>query len=273
MNALAETTRSLRARGRKALVAYFTAGYPDDDAFDALVRAAVDAGADAIEVGIPFSDPIADGPVIQASSSAALANGMTLARALDATARLASDARVPFVVMSYVNPILRLGVDAFAREAANAGVAGVVVPDVSFEESAAFRPPLRSAGLAYVDLVAPTSGEARARAIARASEGFVYAVSMTGVTGARTAALADVEALVASVRAATDTPVYVGFGVSSPESAREIATASDGVIIGSRLMQLAGDGPARGAAGRVGEFVAAVRDKLDGLTGDAGARF
>ena len=272
MTALAEVTQSLRARGRKALVAYFTAGYPDDDAFDTLVRAAVDAGVDVIEVGIPFSDPIADGPVIQASSNVALARGMTLTRALEAIARLSPEVRVPMVVMSYVNPILKIGVDAFAHESARAGVAGVVLPDVSFEESPAFRPALRDAGLAYVDLVAPTSDEARAREIARASEGFVYAVSMTGVTGSRAAGKADVEGLVARVRAATDTPVYVGFGVSSPDAAAEIATASDGVIIGSRLMQLAADGPVRAAAGRVGDFLASVRHKLDSLAGDARSR-
>jgi len=268
VNALVETARSLRARRRKALVAYFTAGYPDDATFDALVRSAIDAGADVIEVGIPFSDPIADGPVIQASSSVALANGMTISRALESIARLNSG--VPIVVMSYINPILRLGVETFAREAARAGVAGVVLPDVSFEESSAFRPALDRAGLAYVDLVAPTSGEVRAREIARASSGFVYVVSITGVTGARAAVRADVDATVTGVRAATDTPVYVGFGVSTPETAAEIAAVSDGVIIGSRLMQLAGEGSASAAPARVGDFLALVRQQLDGLAGDGG---
>lgn len=268
MAALADTTRSLRAQGRKALVAYFTAGYPDDGAFDAMVRATVGAGADVIEVGFPFSDPIADGPVIQASSGAALARGMTLARALESIARLTGDVRVPVVVMSYVNPILRLGLDVFAREAARARVAGVILPDVSFEESSAFRPTLRAAGLAYVDLVAPTSGDARAREIARASDGFVYAVSITGVTGTGSADRANVEGIVERVRAATDTPVYVGFGVSTPAAAAEVAAVSDGVIIGSRLMQLAGAGPAAGAAGRVGDFVACVRQQLDALARD-----
>lgn len=271
MTALADTTRSLRAQRRKALVAYFTAGYPDDDAFHAMVRAAVNAGADVIEVGIPFSDPIADGPVIQASSGAALARGITLARALESISRLTSDVRVPVVVMSYVNPILRLGLDVFAREAARARVAGVILPDVSFEESSAFRPALCAAGLAYVDLVAPTSGDVRAREIARASDGFVYAVSITGVTGTRSAHRTDVEGIVQRVRAATDTPVYVGFGVSTPEAAAEVATAADGVIIGSRLMQLAGAGPAPGAAGRVGDFVARVRQQLYALARDGGS--
>jgi len=263
VTALALHTRALRARGKKALVAYFTAAYPDDDTFAGMVRAAADAGADVIEVGIPFSDPIADGPVIQASSNAALARGATLTRALEAIARLASDVRVPIVVMSYVNPILRMGVTRFAHAAAQAGVAGVVLPDVSFEESTPFRAALRGAELAYVDLVAPTSENERAREIARASQGFVYLVSITGVTGSRAAGKADVEAAAARVRAATETPVYVGFGIATPEAAAEIASVADGVIIGSRLVQLAGEGGARAAAGRVGDFVASVRAALD----------
>ncbi len=268
MTRLAGVTRALREQRRKALVAYFTAGYPDSETFAALARAAVDSGVDIIEVGIPFSDPIADGPIIQASSSAALAGGMTLPRALAAIARLNADLSVPIVVMSYINPILRMGVDAFARDAAQAGVSGVVLPDVSFEESHALRPALSRAGLAYVDLVAPTSGEARAKLIAQSSDGFVYAVSMTGVTGARAASPDAAAELVEHVRAATDTPVYVGFGVSSPETAAQIARASDGVIIGSRLMQLAGEGPAREAPARVAVFLASVRQQLDSLARD-----
>ena len=265
MKTLAGETRALREQRRKALVAYFTAGYPDGDTFDDLVRAAVDAGADIIEVGIPFSDPIADGPIIQASSGAALKNGMTLPRALEAISRLRSGVRVPIVVMSYINPILNMGVDVFARDAVQAGVSGIVLPDVSFEESHSLRPALSHAGLAYVDLVAPTSGEARVQVIARASQGFVYAVSMTGVTGARTASLADASGLVEQVRAATDTPVYVGFGVSTPDAASEIARVADGVIIGSRLMQLAAEGA---AAARVADFLASVRQQLDALARD-----
>jgi len=264
MTRLAETTRSLRTQGRKALVAFFTAGYPDDAAFEDLVRGAADAGADVVEIGIPFSDPIADGPVIQAASVAALARGTTLVSALETASRLAQKIDVPLVVMSYINPILRLGVGEFARAAARAGVAGVVVPDVSFEESVAFRPAIREAGLASVDLIAPTSGELRTREIARASEGFVYLVSITGVTGARAAVAADVGPLVGHVRAATDTPVYVGFGVSTPDAAAEMAAVADGVIIGSRLTQIAGDGPTKAAAGRVGDFLASVRHALDG---------
>jgi tryptophan synthase alpha chain len=260
---LSEHTASLRASGRKALVPFLTAGYPDDDAFGALVRSADAAGADVIEIGVPFSDPIADGPVIQHASNQSLAHGMTLRRALDAAARLGREVRAPLVIMSYVNPILRMGADTFAREAARAGVAGVILPDVSFEESAPFRAVAREAGLAYVDLVAPTSGDERVREIVRGADGFVYVVSLTGTTGAREAIATGLPALLERVRAQTRVPAYVGFGISSAQQAAEVARQADGVIIGSRLTRLAADGPAAGAGTRVGEFLAAVRRTLD----------
>ena len=263
MTRLAAHTEGLRAQGRKALVAFLTAGYPTRSVFSELVRAAADAGADVIEIGVPFSDPIADGPVIQNASVVALSNGTTLQSALDDAARLSPEVAAPLVVMSYINPILRLGVDAFAREAQRAGIAGVVLPDVSFEESGAFRAPVHDAGLAYIDLVAPTSDDGRLRSIAPASEGFVYVVSLTGVTGTRDAVAADLPALVARVRAHARAPVYVGFGVSTPAQAAQVASRADGVIIGSRLVRLAGEGPAEGAAARVGAFLAGVRRELD----------
>lgn len=261
---LAEKTHALRAQGRKALVAFLTAGYPDPRTFDALVRAAVAAGADVVEVGIPFSDPIADGPVIQAASAAALAGGMTLERALDAVARLTPGLGAPVVLMGYVNPVLRMGVARFARRAADAGVAGVILPDVPHEESGPFRAAFGDARLALVELVAPTSDDARLRSIAGASEGFVYLVSLTGVTGARTGAPDGLAGLVGRVRRASDTPVYVGFGISSAERAAGVAAHADGVIIGSRLLEIAAGGPPAGAADRVGGFLAGVRAALDG---------
>jgi len=263
MTRLAGHTEGLRARGRKALVAFLTAGYPTHAVFPELVRAAADAGADVIEIGVPFSDPIADGPVIQNASVVALSNGMTIQRALEDAGRLSPEVQAPLVVMSYVNPILRLGVEKFAREAQSAGIAGVVLPDVSFEESTPFRASIRDAGLAYIDLVAPTSDDERMRAIAPASDGFVYVVSITGVTGTRDAVAADLPALVARVRVHARAPVYVGFGVSTPAQAAAVARLADGVIIGSRLVRLAGEGAAEGAAARVGEFLAGVRRELD----------
>jgi tryptophan synthase alpha chain len=227
------------------------------------VIAAADAGCDAIEVGIPFSDPIADGPVIQAASSAARARGVTLRSALRDMARLSSKTGVPFVCMSYVNPLLRMGIDVFADEARAAGISGLVLPDVSFEESGPFREALRARGLAYIDLVAPTSDASRVRAIAAASTGFLYLVSVTGVTGARSALPTGVTELASRVRSATETPVYVGFGISTPEQAADAARAADGVIIGSRLMSLAGEGGPGGAGGRVGAFLAEARKAVD----------
>lgn len=260
---LSATTLAVRARGRKALVAFLTAGYPNERAFADLVSAAADAGCDVIEIGIPFSDPIADGPVIQAASNAALARGVTLHSALEQIAELSPRTPVPLVCMSYINPILRMGVDTFADRAHASGVQGLILPDVSFEESGAFRPSLRARGLAYIDLVAPTSDDGRVRSIAAASEGFVYLVSLTGVTGARSALPGGVTELSDRVRAATDTPVYVGFGVSTPEQAANVARPADGVIIGSRLMSLAGDGDASSAGRRVADFLAEARKAID----------
>lgn len=263
MNQLASTTTALRARGKKALVAFLTAGYPDHAAFEELVSVAADTGCDVIEIGIPFSDPIADGSVIQAASSAALARGVTLQGTLEQVARLSSRVSVPLVGMSYINPILCMGVNTFADAARDSGLAGMILPDVSFEESDAFRPSLLARALAYIDLVAPTSSDSRLRAIAGASTGFVYVVSVTGVTGTRNALPVGITELADRVRAATDTPVYVGFGVSTPEHAATVARHADGVIIGSRLMQLAGDGDPAQAGRRVGEFLAATRRAID----------
>jgi len=265
MNDLVTTTTALRASGGKALVAYLMAGYPDERTFADLVKASVDAGCDLIEVGIPFSDPIADGPVIQAAATAALARGVTLHSTLGQIARLS--ARVPLVAMSYINPILRMGVDAFADAARESGISGLILPDVSFEESDGFRPALTARGLAYIDLVAPTSDDARLRAIACASSGFVYLVSVTGVTGVRSALPAGITELAGRVRAATETPVYVGFGVSTPELAAQLAPCADGVIIGSRLMQLAADGHPGQAGRRVGDFLAQARKAIDAAAG------
>ena len=267
MSELGVVTAAIRERGGKALVAFLTSGYPDGRAFEDMVHASVDAGCDAIEIGVPFSDPIADGPVIQAASNAARARGVTLRSTLEHIARLSPRVPVPLIVMSYINPILRMGLDAFADEAKTSGVSGLILPDVSFEESGPFRHALRARGLAYIDLVAPTSDDARVRVIAGASSGFVYLVSVTGVTGARSALPTGVTELADRVRAATGTPVYVGFGVSTPEQAADAAHQADGVIIGSRLMSLAGDGDPAQAAKRVGAFLAGARQAIDARLG------
>lgn len=260
----AATTR-LKESGRKALVPFFTAGYPDERTFADLVRGAVAAGADVIEIGVPFSDPIADGPVIQASSTAALAAGMSLARALGLARELSSEITTPMVIMSYANPILTYGLDRFVSDASGAGVSGLILPDVSFEESGPFRDAAR-AGLSYIDLLAPTSSDERVDAIARRATGFVYLVSMTGVTGAEASFSDELTRFVARVREHTATPLYVGFGVSTPEQAAAVVESADGVIIGSRLIRLVDENGPGEAAARVSSFLADVRRSLDNST-------
>lgn len=256
---LERITRELRDEGRKALVPFFTAGYPDETTFMACVRAAAMAGCRIFEVGIPFSDPVADGPLIQASSQRVLEAGMTLDRALELTAAAATETGLAPVVMSYVNPILRLGLDAFAARAAEAGVAGVILPDVPVEESAAAATALAAADLDLVALMAPTTDPARTATIAAASRGFLYLVSLTGVTGSALGGGEGLPDLVARARAATDLPCYVGFGVSTPEQARAAASEADGVIIGSALIKIIENAPSPTAA------PALLRDFLGGV--------
>lgn len=262
-NRLSERTARLKSEGCKALVSFLTAGYPDVDTFCDTVIAADTAGSDVIEIGIPFSDPIADGPTIQASSTAALAAGMTLEKALRITAQLRPSVSAELVFMSYINPILNFGPDRFADAASKSGVSGVILPDVSFEESAGLRSTFAAAGIDTIDLVAPTSSDTRVHQIASGAAGFLYLVSLTGVTGARSQMPGDLPDFVARVRVHTTTPAYVGFGISTPEQASEVARSADGVIIGSKLIRLVDDGTPARAAARVGDFLTGVRAALD----------
>ena len=265
---LLETTQPMKARGEKALVPFFTAGYPDETTFCQLVRTAVQAGCPVIEIGIPFSDPIADGPVIQESSRIALANGMTLRRALELTREITANEPCAPVFMSYINPIMRLGFERFTDLAREAGVTGVIVPDLPLEESAGVRTAFAAGGLTLVDLIAPTSPPRRIREIVSVADGFVYLVSLTGVTGAPSALAADIETFVAAVRRETALPLYVGFGVSTADQAQHVSRASDGVIIGSAIIKLiqAADGPEQAVA-RVGAFLTEVRDSMNANDG------
>ena len=230
--------RGLRVARRKALIAFVTAGYPSPAATPRLVRALESAGADLVELGVPFSDPLADGATIQHTSHQALAKGMTLHRVLDAvrTARR-QGVRLPLVLMTYLNPVESFGRATFARAAAAAGVDGVIVPDLPAEEAAPLLRALRSAGLALIMLVAPTSGSRRARAAARLSDGFVYLVSVTGVTGARRRLSSDVAAFARSVRRVTSKPLAVGFGLARPEQIRALRASADGFIVGSAILE------------------------------------
>ena len=232
---LAERWASVRARGRPALIPYITAGFPDAAATLAMLRGAERAGADIVELGVPWSDPVADGPVIQASTHAALAGGTTLTSVLG----LLADARcaVPVIVFSYLNPILAMGASRFARAAKDAGAAGVLVTDLPVGADAALESELRAPGLPLVRLIAPTSTPERTRAIASQSEGFVYLIARTGVTGARTELGAELKRSVAQVRAATSLPVAVGFGISAADQAAEVGRVADGVVVGSALVE------------------------------------
>lgn len=260
---LRDVTGKLKVSGEKALVAFLTAGYPDDVTFTDLFRAAADAGCDVIEIGIPFSDPIADGPLIQQSSQQALEGGMSLAKSLRLATDLAVDTSVPIVFMSYYNPILQMGGERFAGLAADAGVCGVIIPDMSFEETADVRTVFADKNLVYLDLVAPTSSAERIERIAQLADGFLYLVSVTGVTGVHSPQADDLKTFVGRVRERTDLPLYVGFGITGAEKARAAARVADGVIIGSALIRLIQDAASREeAVSAVGRFLSDVKKAI-----------
>jgi tryptophan synthase alpha chain len=263
---LEEICRAQRSAGAKALVPFLTAGFPDEATTLDLLAGCAERGCRVVEVGVPFSDPIADGPAIQQASQRALERGMTLTRALHLVRELADGGTAP-VVMSYLNPILSLGFSAFADAAARAGCAGVIVPDLSVEESPELRDALAAAGLPLVDLVAPTTGADRLARIAPAAAGFLYLIAVAGVTGTRAASADDLAAFAARVRASSDVPLYIGFGIDGPDRAREAAAAADGVIVGSALVRRLLDNPdpragLASAIALVDELVAALAAPL-----------
>lgn len=265
MSRLEAVLRAVRDRGRKALVPFLTGGYPDRATFRRLLLEAQAAGADALEVGIPFSDPSADGPVIQRASEVALAGGATVGRLLEDLAWARSDGlSIPVLFMTYFNPVLAFGPEAFAEAARASGADGVLVVDLPPEEAAEFAPAARARGLDTVFLVVPTSPEARIPKVLAGCRGFVYCVSVTGVTGEKRPAAETVMALVERVRRHTDLPALVGFGVSGPEAARLLAAASDGVIVGSAVLRALGETQGKAAVQAAGDFLRALRTAVDG---------
>lgn len=260
---LAEHTQNLRSRGGKALAPFFTAGYPDAPTFLALIEAAEKAGSDVIEIGIPFSDPIADGPVIQASSCKALEEGMNLEKVLDLTREARQRTKAALLLMGYCNPILQMGVARFAHEAKSAGASGVIIPDIPLEESTAIRSELD--GLTFVDLVARTSSLERIERITGVADGFLYLVSVTGVTGGLSASEQELERFVSTMRAHSTLPLYVGFGISTPRQAMETTRHADGVIIGSALIRLIQSATSSDdAVIRVEQFLKETRQAING---------
>jgi tryptophan synthase alpha chain len=250
------------APGRAALMPYLMGGFPDLDASEAIGLAYADHGADLVELGVPFSDPLADGPVIHAADTSALAAGATVHGVLEVGARLAE--RVPVVLMCYSNPILARGWERFADELAARGISGLIVPDLPVEEAADALAACDAAGVALVPLAAPTSGEERLARIGSSARGFVYTVAVTGTTGERDV-LDGLPELLGRVRAHAGVPVAVGFGISTPGQAADAAAAgADGVIVGSRLVRAAGEArragedPAAAAGAAVGELAAAL---------------
>jgi tryptophan synthase alpha chain len=232
---------ALKKDGRKAFVAYLTAGDPEMETTERLIPALEAAGVDIVEVGVPFSDPTADGPTIQAASQRALKRGATLAKILAMIAALRRTSAIPIVLFGYFNPILSYGPERFAADAAASGVDGILVVDLPPEEAAELRKYTDKAGLAFITLIAPTTDQKRARRILRGATGFVYCISVTGVTGTAAPQPDDIRADVQRLKAMTPLPVAVGFGISTPEQAAAIAPLADGVVIGSALVRLIGE--------------------------------
>jgi tryptophan synthase alpha chain len=237
MNRLERHFQEARATGRRSLIVYLCAGDPDLAATERLVPALAAAGADVVELGVPFSDPLADGPTIQLAARRALRSGTTLPGILDLVGRLRSQGcEVPLVLMGYMNPIVRMGVDAFVSRSADVGADGFIVPDLPLEEADALGDAASARDLSLILLAAPTTPPDRLQTIGRRTRGFLYFVSVTGVTGARTALPAGLPARLDAVRAASAAPVAVGFGISAPEQARALAEHADAVVVGSALV-------------------------------------
>jgi len=255
-NRIAETFARLRREGRPGLVTYTTAGDPDLPRSAEILKALDRAGADVLEVGVPFSDPLADGPVIQRATERALAAGSSLRASLSLIEGVRVQVDAPIVVFSYANPILRMGVDAFARRAAQAGVDGVLALDLPIEEAADFRASLRAAGLDTIFLLSPTTTETRIRKAAELGSGFLYGISRLGVTGARDSVASGAEALVRRIRAHSPLPIALGFGISRPEHVAEVCAYADAAVVGSALVsKIAEESGSAALIDRVEEYV------------------
>jgi tryptophan synthase alpha chain len=264
MGRIADTFERLRAEDRKAFVAYVMAGDPDAQTATEVVRGLPGAGVDVIELGIPFTDPMADGPTIQLAGQRALEGGMTLSGTLDIVRALRrEDTTTPVVLMGYYNPIYAHGVERFLAEARDAGVDGLIVVDLPPEEDEELCLPARDAGIDFIRLATPTTDAARLPTVLRNTSGFVYYVSITGITGAGAARADAVGPEVARIKSATDLPVIVGFGIRTPESAGEIASVADGCVVGSAIV----DQIARGVP--VGDVLAYVEALAGGAHGSA----
>ncbi len=244
----------------KAFIAFVTCGDPDMETTASVVRSLAANGADLIELGIPFSDPTAEGPVIQGANVRALRAGATTDKVFDMVSSIRSDVAVPLVFMTYANVVFSYGTDRFLGRCEDVGIQGLILPDVPYEEKEDFLPSCRAHGIKLISMVAPTSEE-RISMIAAESEGFLYVVSSMGVTGARKSITTDVGSIVQAAKKVSTTPCAVGFGISTPEQAKEMSLHADGVIIGSAIVRIVAE-HGRGSAKPVGEFAKAVKDAI-----------
>ncbi|PWB64046.1 MAG: tryptophan synthase subunit alpha [Deltaproteobacteria bacterium] len=263
MSRIEKTFASLKERREKGLVVYLTAGDPDPRASLSYFRAAADGGADLLEVGIPFSDPMADGPTIQAAARRALEAGMTTARALALIEGLRRTHATPVVVFGYFNPLFRYGIRRFCRDARAAGADGVLVVDLPCEEAGEMLPEVRNAGMDWISLVAPTSGPGRVRRAVAMGSGFLYLISVTGITGARQSLPPGVEAWAREVKRRTSLPVAVGFGISTPGMARAAARSADAAVVGSACVRIVeSNGASRTGPEALRRFVRSLKKEL-----------
>lgn len=252
-----------RSQGRPAIIPFLPAGWPDAHDTVDLVQAAVDGGADAVEIGMPFSDPLGDGPVNQQAYDRAIRNGYTTETLFETVRELrARDVRAPILVMGYCNPLLAYGMSRFVQDAAGAGVDGFIIVDLPPEEARELEEPARAAGLHLIYLLAPTSTEERIRVVADHASGFIYCVSVAGVTGVRSEMSAELPEFIARVRTQTDVPLGIGFGISTADHVREVGTLADAAIIGSAFVRAIDEAPAD-------QRPAAVRAFMEEITGRA----
>lgn len=264
MSRIKQVFDHLKVTGKKGLVPFITAGDPDPKDTVALLHGLVEAGADVIELGIPFSDPMADGPVIQRASERALAKGVTLSKCLEMVAEFRkTNLNTPIVLMGYANPIERMGVDQFAKLAKASGVDGVLVVDYPPEECVDFALKLKAAEIDPIFLLAPTSTDDRIDQVAQVASGYIYYVSLKGVTGAATLDTGAVASVIPQIRAKTSIPIAVGFGIRDAESARRVGQTADAVVIGSRLVQILEEAQGDNGLQSLIQFVSGIRKALD----------
>ncbi len=263
MSRIQQCIKSLSDRGEKALAAFITAGDPDMESTKKIFSALEKNGADIVELGVPFSDPLADGPVIQKSAQRALKNGASLKKIIQLVADLRKESQLPIVLMTSYNPVFVFGPEKFVDAAVDAGVDGIIVPDLPPEEADELEGYSKSKGLDMIYLLAPTSTPKRVRMISKRSSGFIYYVSLTGTTGARNALPDGIEEKVGAIKAVGDLPVFIGFGISGPEQARRMGQISDGVIVGSAIVKLIEENADPAVRDKkVGEFIGGIKQAL-----------